>query len=187
MTESRNEKPRSVGETSPDDNVRDTSSQLLGPGLLWGAIREQMAIFTATWSTTRLIRRGIGLSGVRSLKDLVDIVAAKRGKPIILTEVLPPEVSGFCARGRDRDYIVVDANASELARLHVSLHELFHLWDEHPADHSPHEPIPPDVVRQMLPGLKPEPVLKVLARVELPEGLRAACGDFCHCDGGEAS
>ncbi|WP_190016692.1 hypothetical protein [Streptomyces lucensis] len=124
-----------------------------------------MAIFAATWSTTRLIRRDIGLSGVRSLQDVVDIVAAKRGKPITLSEAsLPPEVSGFCARGRDRDYIVVDANASELTRLHASLHELFHLWEEHPGDDNEQEPISPDVVQQLLPGLKPESVVQVLAR-----------------------
>ncbi|MEV6808938.1 hypothetical protein [Streptomyces sp. NPDC051132] len=133
--------------------------------LLWPSAREQLAIFAATWSTTRLIRRDIGLSGVRSLQDVVDIVAAKRGKPITLTEAsLPPEISGFCARGRDRDYVVVDVNASELTRLHSSLHELFHLWEEHPGDDSKREPISPDVVQQLLPGLKPRPVLKVLAR-----------------------
>ncbi|MGW0333485.1 ImmA/IrrE family metallo-endopeptidase [Streptomyces sp. NPDC003011] len=165
MNESRSKKPCSTEEPSAlvsagacDRTRRRTSS-------LRASAREQLAIFTATWSTTRLIRRDIGLSGVRSLQDLVDAVAMKRGKPITLTEVpLPPEVSGFCARGRDRDYIVADANASELTRLHVSLHELFHLWEEHPADDGTPQPIAPDVVRQLLPGLRPEPIQKVLGR-----------------------
>ncbi|MEU7198105.1 hypothetical protein AB0B04_32060 [Streptomyces xinghaiensis] len=140
------------------------------PGALWATLREQLAIFVATWSTTRLIRRDLGLSGVRSLQDLVDIVAMKRGKPITLSEApLPPEVSGFCARGRERDYIVVDSGASELTRLHASLHELFHLWEEHPAETGPAQAISPDVVRHLLPGLKPGPVQKVLTRSHYEE------------------
>ncbi|MFJ5779956.1 hypothetical protein [Streptomyces sp. NPDC093094] len=136
-------------------------------------VHDQLATFAATWATTRLIRRSIGLSGVRSLQDLVDIVAAKRGRPITLVEVpLPAEVSGFCARGRDRDYIVVDAGAGELTRLHVSLHELFHLWEEHPADDTLEPLVPDEAVRHLFPGLKPEPVQKVLGRLArqvLPE------------------
>ncbi|MFD5429066.1 hypothetical protein [Streptomyces sp. NPDC127084] len=127
--------------------------------------REQLAISYATWSTTRLIRRDLRLSGVRSMQGLVDTIAERRGKPITLTEApLPPEVSGFCARGRDRDYIVVDANASELTRLHASLHELFHLWEEHPPSSNDDHRMTEETVRQLLPGLKPGPVLRVLTR-----------------------
>ncbi|MEV6397348.1 hypothetical protein AB0M39_21675 [Streptomyces sp. NPDC051907] len=102
---------------------------------------------------------------MRSMQGLVDIIATRRGRPITLTEApLPPEVSGFCARGRERDFIVVDANASELTRLHASLHELCHLWEEHPSDDSAQQPMTEDTVRQLLPGLKAGPVLQVLTR-----------------------
>ncbi|MEW2132071.1 hypothetical protein [Streptomyces sp. NPDC005435] len=165
MSENRSKKPNPVGEGAAGARPGGSRRICPGPETLCGSVREHLAIYAATWSTTRLIRRDIGLSGVRGLQDLVDIVALKRGKPITLTEApLPPEVSGFCARGRDRDYIVVDATASELTRLHASLHELFHLWEEHPADESAHDPMPPEVVRRLLPGLKPDPALKVLAR-----------------------
>ncbi|MER5985647.1 hypothetical protein [Streptomyces sp. NPDC001787] len=132
---------------------------------LLDSVREQISIFLATRSAVRLIRREIGLSGGLSIQALVDHVALKRGKPITLTEApLPPQVSGFCARGRDRDYIVVDAGASELTRRHSSLHELFHLWKEHPTEHSAHQSVTEDVVRQLLPGLNPGPVVQVLTR-----------------------
>lgn len=124
-----------------------------------------MAINFATRSTTRLIRRGGGLAGVRSVQDLIDAVAARRGKPIVLTEApLPPEVSGFCARGRDCDYVVIDKTASELTRLHATLHELFHLWEEHPTNDQAHQSIPEEVVRQLLPNLKAGAVLQLLTR-----------------------
>ncbi|TLQ46319.1 hypothetical protein [Streptomyces marianii] len=113
---------------------------------------------------------------MRSLQGLVDMVVQRRGKPITLSEVpLPPEVSGFCARGKERDFIVVDANASELTRLHAILHELFHLWEEHPSDDAVHRPMTEETVRQLLPGLKAGPVLQVLTRSHYgrPEEQRA--------------
>ncbi|MBO0657272.1 hypothetical protein J1792_32535 [Streptomyces triculaminicus] len=135
------------------------------PGSLWRALREQCAILVATWSITRLIHRDLGLSGIRDIQDLVDAVATKRAKPITVTAVpLPPEVSAFCARGRDRDHIVVDANAAELTRLHAQLHELFHLWEEHPSGDDNDQPMTEETVRRLLPGLKPGPVLQVLTR-----------------------
>ncbi|MFD3970220.1 hypothetical protein [Streptomyces cyaneofuscatus] len=100
-----------------------------------------------------------------SLQALVDHVAMKRGKSITLTEApLPPQVSAFCARGHDRDYIVVDAGASELTQRHSSLHELFHLWQAHPTEHSAHQSMTEDVVAQLLPGLNPGPVVQILTR-----------------------
>lgn len=131
----------------------------------WESVREQISIFLATRSAVRLIRREIGLSGGLSLQALVDHVAVKRGKPITLTEApLPPQVSGFCARGRYRDFIVVDAGASELTRRHSALHELFHLWQAHPTEHSAHQSVTEEVVQRLLPGLNPGPVLQVLTR-----------------------
>ncbi|MFF8387344.1 hypothetical protein ACF053_27390 [Streptomyces kanasensis] len=102
---------------------------------------------------------------MRTLQDLIDTVAARRGKPITVTEVrLPPEVSAFCARGKERDFIVIDATASQLTRLHAALHELFHLWEEHPAEGHTPRPMSEETVRQLLPNLKAGPVLQVLTR-----------------------
>ncbi|MFE7778424.1 hypothetical protein ACFU5O_31975 [Streptomyces sp. NPDC057445] len=99
------------------------------------------------------------------MQGLIDAVARKRNKPITVTAApLPPEVSAFCARGEDRDYIVVDSRANELTRLHAELHELWHLWEEHPSEEAPDQPMTETVVRQLLPGLKPGPVLQVLTR-----------------------
>lgn len=131
----------------------------------WDSVREQISILLATRAAVRLIRREIGLSGGLSLQALVDHIATKRGRPITLTEApLPPQVSAFCVKGRDRDYIVVDAGASELTRAHSSLHELFHLWQKHPTEHSAHQSMTPEVVQRLLPGLKPGPVLQILTR-----------------------
>ncbi|MEU2855989.1 hypothetical protein [Streptomyces syringium] len=161
----RNPRP---GDGSPQGDLGhpDPGRQNRPPGSLGASLSEQFAIFLATWSTTRLIHRDLGLSGVRDMQGLVDAVAIKRGKPITVTEApLPPEVSAFCARGRDRDHVVVDSNASELTRLHAQLHELFHLWEEHPADDTAHDqPMTEETVRQLLPGLKVGPVLQILTR-----------------------
>ncbi|WP_189969022.1 hypothetical protein [Streptomyces violascens] len=126
-----------------------------------------MAIKLSAWSTTRLIRRDLGLSGVRDMQSLVDAIAQKRGRPIVIAEEpLPAKVSGFCVRGRKVDFIVVDSNASELTRLHSTMHELFHLWDEEPEaqDTSASAETAAEAVRQLLPDLDPEAVRKVLAR-----------------------
>ncbi|KOU50138.1 hypothetical protein ADK54_09935 [Streptomyces sp. WM6378] len=126
-----------------------------------------MAIKLSAWSTTRLIRRDLGLSGVRDMQSLVDAIAQKRGRPIaIAEEPLPAKVSGFCVRGRRVDFIVVDSNASELTRLHSTMHELYHLWDEEPEaqDTSASAETAAEAVRQLLPDLDPEAVRKVLAR-----------------------
>ncbi|MGW2652063.1 ImmA/IrrE family metallo-endopeptidase [Streptomyces sp. NPDC001478] len=125
-----------------------------------------MAIAYATRAARRQIRRDLGLSGVQDLKGLVDAVAASQNKPITIREVpLPLEVSALCARGTDRDIIVVDSQAAELTRLHAILHELFHLWEEHPTDVSNSDlPMTEETVQQLLPGLNPGPVLQVLTR-----------------------
>ncbi|MFG2830574.1 hypothetical protein ACGFWI_24415 [Streptomyces sp. NPDC048434] len=136
------------------------------PSSPWTSLREQLAVLFATWSVTRLVHHDLGLSGVRDMQGLVDAVAVRRNKPITITEVpLPQQVSGFCARGKDRDFIVVDSTANELTRLHASLHELFHLWEEHPTDgDSSDQPMTEETVRQLLPGLNAGPVLQILNR-----------------------
>ncbi len=142
------------------------SPQHRPPSSPWTSLREQLAVLFATWSVTRLVHRDLRLSGVRDMQGLVDAVAVRRNKPITITEVpLPQQVSGFCARGKDRDFIVVDSTANELTRLHASLHELFHLWEEHPADDGSSDRLmTEETVRQLLPGLKTGPVLQVLNR-----------------------
>ena len=132
---------------------------------MWASLREQLALSFATWSAGRLIRRDLGLSGVRDLQGLVDAVALKRNKPISVTEApLPPEVSGFCVRGDGRDYIVIDSAANELTRLHATLHELFHLWEEHPVNDSSHQHTTVETLRHLLPSLKAEQVSQILTR-----------------------
>ncbi|GGU38169.1 hypothetical protein GCM10010289_68940 [Streptomyces violascens] len=133
---------------------------------LCNAFQSQLAIKLSAWKVTRLIRRDLGLSGVQDMQDLVATVAQKRGRPIAISEEpLPAKVSGFCARGRRVDFIVVDSNASELTRLHATLHELYHLWDEEPDSHEASQAVTmAEAVRQLLPDLDPEAVRKVLAR-----------------------
>ncbi|MFD9562226.1 hypothetical protein [Streptomyces sp. NPDC059994] len=85
---------------------------------------------------------------------------------IKITEApLPSEVSGFCARGRECDYIVADSRANELLRLHVLLHELYHLLSQHqPADGDGHQPMSDNLLGELLPGVKPGVVAKILNR-----------------------
>lgn len=166
MSKPFSRRPQAGSPPSPPDPERPDADTNQPPGSLWRSLREQCAILAATWSISRLIHRDLGLSGIRDMQGLVDAVAMKRGKPITVTAIpLPPEVSAFCARGTDRDHIVVDANAAELTRLHAQLHELFHLWEEHPSgDGTYDQPMTEETVRRLLPGLKPEPVLQVLTR-----------------------
>ncbi|MFD4948517.1 hypothetical protein ACFWNT_39940 [Streptomyces sp. NPDC058409] len=143
-----------------------SSGRRRSSGSRWESLREQLAIAKATRSARRQIRRDLGLSGVQDLQGLVDAVAASQNKPITIREVpLPLEVSAFCARGTDRDFIVVDSQAAELTRLHAVLHELFHLWEKHPSDVEDSDlPMTEETVQQLLPGLNPGPVLQVLTR-----------------------
>ncbi|MFB7512959.1 hypothetical protein [Streptomyces sp. NPDC056144] len=104
--------------------------------------------------------------GASDMDAVVRAVEEKRGKRIVTVRVpLPPEVSAFCVRGHDRDYVVVDSGAGELTRAHSTLHELFHLWEEHPAEDGGHDlAMDEEAIRLLLPGVKPEAVLRVLTR-----------------------
>ncbi|MFJ6516158.1 hypothetical protein ACIQMO_29910 [Streptomyces sp. NPDC091406] len=123
-------------------------------------------MFLAMRRMARVIRQDLGLSGVQTMQALVDAIANDRNKPITIKEApLPPQVSAFCAQGDDRDFIVVDSTASELTRIHSILHELFHLWENHPSrEGATDPPMSHDAVRHLLPGLKPGPALRVLSR-----------------------
>ncbi|MFF5638508.1 hypothetical protein [Streptomyces sp. NPDC012825] len=137
----------------------------------WAALREQGRLWAATRQARRLINRDLGLMGASDLAAVVRAIEEKRGKRIITVQVpLPPEVSAFCVRGHDREYVVVDARAGELTRAHATLHELFHLWEEHPEEDGGHDlEMDEAAVRLLLPGLKPRAVLKVLTRSHYAE------------------
>ncbi|MEU2764515.1 hypothetical protein ABZ712_31770 [Streptomyces sp. NPDC006906] len=132
----------------------------------WAAFKDQLAIANTTWTTRREIRRDLGLSGIQDLQGLIKAVATRTGKPInVRRHSLPLAVSAMCARGEDRDFILIDSNAAELTQLHAILHELFHLWDDHPSDEAePHPPLSQHAVQQLFPGLNPGPVVQVLCR-----------------------
>jgi hypothetical protein len=110
----------------------------------------------------RLVRRALRLPrGPLSLEDLVDAVAAARGKPIeVVHRRLAPRVTGFCAVREDRDVIVVDATAPRFLQIVITCHELFHLLhDDAPPDDSP---IDPETARALMPGIGPDMVEMVL-------------------------
>ncbi|MFJ4869215.1 hypothetical protein [Streptomyces sp. NPDC088757] len=132
----------------------------------WAALRERGRLWAATRRAGRLIHRDPELKSAADMAAVVRAVEEKRGTRIVMVRVpLPPEVSAFCVRGHDREYVVVDARAGELTRAHAALHELFHLWEEHPAEDGGHAPeIDEATVRLLLPGLRPEAVRKVLTR-----------------------
>ncbi|MFC8172727.1 hypothetical protein ACFUJU_20470 [Streptomyces sp. NPDC057235] len=132
----------------------------------WTALREQGHLWAATRRAGRLINRDLGLVGAGDMEAVIRAVEEKRGKRITMVRVpLPPEVSAFCVRGHDREYVVVDALAGELTRAHATLHELFHLWEEHPAEDGGHDlEMDETTVRLLLPGIKPEAALRILTR-----------------------
>ncbi|WP_123441565.1 hypothetical protein [Streptomyces sp. PanSC9] len=123
------------------------------------AASEQLAIRWETYRTARLIRRDIGLSDVRDIDGLVTLVADRRGKPItVLQSPLPTKVSAFCVSTSTRDYIVVDANANELTRLHATLHELGHFLLDEDEHADTRDPLPEELIRQLVPALNPDAV-----------------------------
>ncbi|MFF9428381.1 hypothetical protein [Streptomyces sp. NPDC014746] len=132
----------------------------------WKALREQAHLWTATRQARHLINRDLGLMGASDMRDVVRAIEERRGKRIITVRVpLPPEVSAFCIRGQDLDYVVVDSQAGELTQAHATLHELFHLWEEHPSEDGTHDlKMEEETIRLLLPGIKPEAVLRILTR-----------------------
>ncbi|MDX2297686.1 MULTISPECIES: hypothetical protein [Streptomyces] len=132
----------------------------------WGALRRQALLWAATRQARRLINRDLGLMGASDMDSVVRAVEVKQGKRITTVRIpLPPEVSAFCIRGQDRDYVVVDAQAGQLTQAHAILHELFHLWKEHPAEDGGHDmEMDADTIRLLMPGVRPEAVLRVLTR-----------------------
>ncbi|MFE5597092.1 hypothetical protein, partial [Streptomyces sp. NPDC056549] len=132
----------------------------------WSTLRRQRQLLLSSRFARRLIRRDLGLMGANDMSDVLRAIKAKRGKEIVITRVpLPPEVSAFCVRGRDRDFIVVDSQSGELTQAHATLHELFHIWDEEPKEDSHHDlTLNEETLKFLLPGLKAEAALKILKR-----------------------
>ncbi|MCQ1580434.1 hypothetical protein [Streptomyces parvus] len=124
----------------------------------WRDLLDGFAIYRDTRRTARAIRKDVGLSGVCDIDDLVELVAARRGRPItVRAEPLP--VSAACGSSADHDSIVVDSGASELSRLHATMHELGHLLYDAPRaacqrSGEAHEPMAEDLARQLFPGLR---------------------------------
>ncbi|MFK0143198.1 ImmA/IrrE family metallo-endopeptidase [Streptomyces murinus] len=132
------------------------------------ATSEQLAIRWETHKTAQLIRRDIGLSDVRSMDGLIELVSSRRGKPIdVLRIPLPTKVSAFCISTPALDFIVVDSTASELTQLHATLHELGHFLldaDGQTEGLEEHEPLPTDLLEQLVPALNPQAVTNYFKR-----------------------
>jgi hypothetical protein len=118
--------------------------------------------------------------GASDIAGVVRTIEERRGRRIAITQVqLPPEVSAFCVRGTDRDLIVVDSGAGELTQAHATLHELCHLWEEHPAESAGHVPVmEEETIRLLLPGLKPDAVLRILTRSHYGETVERDAETF---------
>lgn len=146
----------------------------------WAALRERRRLLAAARRARRLVHREAGLKGADDLAAVVRAVEEKRGRRIVLVRVpLPPEVSAFCVRGHDRDHIAVDSRAGELTRTHATLHELFHLWEEHPAEDGGHAlEMDEATIRLLLPGIRPEAVRKALTRSHYTERAELGAETF---------
>ncbi|MGW1363042.1 ImmA/IrrE family metallo-endopeptidase [Streptomyces chartreusis] len=135
------------------------------------SLREQLVIRREMRRMARIIRRDVGLSGVRDIDSLVEVVSVRRGRPIsVLFLPLPAGVSAFCFSTPTRDYIVVDAAANELTRIHAIAHELGHFLldgDERATGtpgHDGDDPISRELAVQIVPALYPDGVVKLFKR-----------------------
>ncbi len=133
------------------------------------SLREQIAIRVETHNAAKLIRKDIGLSDVRSIDDMVELVARRRGTPItVLYLALPSKVSAFCISTPEQDFVVVDTNASELTQLHAILHELGHFLlddaDGHTDTLDADEFLPRELAQQLVPNLNPDEVTRYFKR-----------------------
>ncbi|MFH8257805.1 hypothetical protein [Streptomyces roseolus] len=134
----------------------------------WRELLDGLTIYREIRRTARTIRRDVGLSGVYSLEGVIAFVSARRGRPILVrSEPLP--VTAACWSSVDHDLIVVDSNASELLRHLAILHELGHLLYDAPRtacqrSDEAHEPMAPELARQLFPGLKSAEVTSFFRR-----------------------
>ena len=95
------------------------------------AVYEELALRRARRGARRLVRR-LGLRPHDGLQQLVDAVARRRGRRIIIREApLRPDVTGLCMETKVADIIVIDTSATTpLLRLVILLHELRHLLND---------------------------------------------------------
>ncbi|AXU15758.1 hypothetical protein [Streptomyces clavuligerus] len=122
-----------------------------------------LTLWWMRWRWARRIRTELGLSEAPSLQEVVDAVAARRGRPVrLLVEPLEPRLSGYCAQSDTTDYIVVDANAGPVLQYQVVCHELVHLHRGHrPADH---DVLDDETAHALFSTVSPEIVRMVLGR-----------------------
>jgi len=96
----------------------------------------------------RIIRE-LGLPRSFELRTLTEIIAARRGRPIVLT-AMPLSAagpSGLWLATASTDYVWFEQNTSALHQHHIVLHELGHLVCGHGGPHS---------VRNLLADLAPQ-------------------------------
>jgi hypothetical protein len=136
-----------------------------------GSAREQLAIRRETHLLARQIRRDFGLSSVQSIDGLVDLVAARQGKPITVVCIdMPMSVSAFSLATPERDYIAVDRDASELTKVSSIAHELGHfIFDvvedvSVPVGPDRGSPLSMDLAVQLTPALNPHEVTAFFQR-----------------------
>lgn len=100
-----------------------------------------------------------------SFEEICDWAQGLRGRPLIL-QILPEQaaVAGACGLwlgADDADYVFFEPHTARLHQEHIILHEIGHmLADHHRADASD----PEDLARQLLDGLEPRLVKRLMAR-----------------------
>ncbi|MGW9440676.1 hypothetical protein [Streptomyces sp. NPDC055607] len=140
----------------------------------WAALRERVSLWAATRRAGRLIGRDLGLMGVGDVTVVVKAVERKRGGTVITVQVpLPSGMPAFCVRRGDRQYMVVDSRTGEGARSHAVLCELLRRREKRLGEGGRQE-MDEDALRLLLPGIKPQAALRVLA--EGPPGMRDETG-----------
>lgn len=166
----RSDAPKTPGAPGESRNDEAASRRLSAALPNWAAgLMEPFAARHETRVAAKLIRKDFGLSDVRDIGSLVDLVARRRGKPISLQYLaLPPRVSAFYFATAEEYFIVVDANANELTRLASIAHELGHILfddeDSDMAEDAAGDPLPQELAQQLVPALNPQFVVKYLKR-----------------------
>ncbi|MER5770917.1 hypothetical protein [Streptomyces sp. NPDC001985] len=122
-----------------------------------------LSLWWMRWRWSRRIRTELDLPHAPSLQEVIDAVAARRGRPVrLVVEPLELRVSGYCAQSDEADYIYVDANAGPLLQYQVVCHELIHLHLGHePADQGA---VDDEVSRALFSTMSPDVVRLVLGR-----------------------
>jgi hypothetical protein len=97
------------------------------------------------------------------LSAMVDRVAERRGRPIVLWPVVRrPGMCGLWAAMPARDYIFYESDTSPVHQAHIILHELAHLIWGHQSAHI----LDLDLLQSLLPDLDPAMLETVLRRAQ---------------------